>query len=110
MSRSRFYIIPIGQVPSAIAQVFILSIPAKLASTWFGSEEVSTACAIAILGTQVGVAVGCIWSSNAVKNSDNFDDIGEDFMNLHITNASISCFILILVLLRTVLDNFLFFY
>nr|CAI5826100.1 unnamed protein product [Callosobruchus analis] len=50
----RFYLVLIGQGLCGIGQVYLMSIPSKLASTWFGSEEVSTACAIGILGSQLG--------------------------------------------------------
>ena len=35
------------------AQVFILGMPSTIASVWFGSEEVSTACSIGVFGNQV---------------------------------------------------------
>lgn len=50
----RIYVALIGQGLVAIAVVYIMSIPTKVASTWFGPDEVSTACAIAVLGTQLG--------------------------------------------------------
>ena len=34
-------------------KVFILGVPSKLAATWFGENEVSTACAIGVFGNQV---------------------------------------------------------
>lgn len=42
-----------GQFVSSVATVFILSIPSKLASLWFGPQEVSTACSLGVLGNQV---------------------------------------------------------
>lgn len=50
----RIYAVLIGQVLCAIGQVYLLSIPTKLATIWFGPEEVSTACALAVFGTQLG--------------------------------------------------------
>lgn len=44
----------IGQTFCAIGQVYLLSIPTKLVTTWFGAKEVSTACALALFGTQLG--------------------------------------------------------
>ncbi|XP_074517838.1 choline/ethanolamine transporter flvcr2b-like [Sebastes fasciatus] len=41
-----------GQLVSAMAQVFILGMPARLASVWFGADEVSTACSIGVFGNQ----------------------------------------------------------
>ncbi|XP_068898515.1 uncharacterized MFS-type transporter C09D4.1-like [Tenebrio molitor] len=97
-SPDRFYVVLIGQFMCAVGQIFILSIPSKLASTWFGPGEVSTACAIAILGTQIGVAIGCVFPSNLVRNSDNIDDIGDDFFTLVIIDAAVTTAIFLLVL------------
>lgn len=42
-----------GQFVCSVAVVFILGIPPRLASLWFGQREVSTACSIGVLGNQV---------------------------------------------------------
>ena len=34
-------------------QVFILSLPARLAAVWFGPDQVSSACSIGVFGNQV---------------------------------------------------------
>ncbi|KAI9544198.1 Feline leukemia virus subgroup C receptor- protein 2 [Dissostichus eleginoides] len=44
----------LGQFCCSFAQVFILGMPSRIASVWFGSEEVSTACSIGVFGNQVG--------------------------------------------------------
>lgn len=46
-----------AQVICSVAQVFILGLPSRVASVWFGPREVSTACATAVLGNQVRVRV-----------------------------------------------------
>lgn len=43
----------LGQFCCSCAQVFILGMPSRIASVWFGSEEVSTACSIGVFGNQV---------------------------------------------------------
>lgn len=43
----------LGQVTCSVAQVFILGMPSRIASVWFGSNEVSTACSIGVFGNQV---------------------------------------------------------
>lgn len=45
----------LGQFCCSFAQVFILGMPSRIASVWFGSGEVSTACSIGVFGNQVGV-------------------------------------------------------
>ena len=53
ISPDRFYVGFAGQVISAVSQIFILGIPARLAAVWFGSNQVSTACSIGVFGNQV---------------------------------------------------------
>ena len=48
-----FWVAVLGQVCSALAQVFILGMPSRVASLWFGSTEVSTASSIGVAGYQV---------------------------------------------------------
>ncbi|KAA0188980.1 Feline leukemia virus subgroup C receptor protein 1 [Fasciolopsis buskii] len=60
-AKSAFPILMFAQTLDAIAQVFILGVPAQLAATWFGDREVSTATSIGVLANQLGVAIGfCI--------------------------------------------------
>ncbi|XP_070106280.1 choline/ethanolamine transporter FLVCR2-like [Equus caballus] len=47
-----FPVTVLGQVICSVAQVFILGVPSRVASVWFGANEVSTACSIAVLGSQ----------------------------------------------------------
>lgn len=51
----RFYVSFIGQTVVALAQVFILGVPPRLAAIWFGPGEVSTATAIGVFGNQVHI-------------------------------------------------------
>lgn len=48
-----FAVTMLGQFCCSLAQVFILGMPSRIASVWFGSEEVSTACSIGVFGNQV---------------------------------------------------------
>ncbi|KAG5857559.1 hypothetical protein ANANG_G00020730 [Anguilla anguilla] len=47
-----FAVTMFGQFICSFAQVFILGMPSRIASVWFGSEEVSTACSIGVFGNQ----------------------------------------------------------
>ena len=42
-----------AQTVCAVAQLFVLGIPARLAAVWFGPNEVSTATSIGVFGNQV---------------------------------------------------------
>lgn len=48
-----------GQFVCSVATVYILGIPSRLASIWFGPQEVSTACSIGVLGNQVCLCLTC---------------------------------------------------
>lgn len=48
-----FWVTMLGQFSCSISQVFILGMPSRLASVWFGADEVSTACSIGVFGNQV---------------------------------------------------------
>lgn len=41
--------------PFSFLQVFILSLPARVAAVWFGPDQVSSACSIGVFGNQVSV-------------------------------------------------------
>ena len=41
----------------AFAETFIVSLPARVASLWFPSDEISTATSIGVFGNQLGVAL-----------------------------------------------------
>ena len=42
-----------GQFVCSVATVYMLGLPSRIASLWFGQQEVSTACSIGVLGSQV---------------------------------------------------------
>ena len=52
-SPDRFAVTFVGQTVVAVSQVFVLSVPARLAAVWFGQNEVSSACSIGVFGNQV---------------------------------------------------------
>ncbi|KAJ8959987.1 hypothetical protein NQ318_009422 [Aromia moschata] len=93
---NRFYVVIIGQAFCALGQVYMLSIPSKFAATWFGPDEVSTACAIAVLGTQLGVALGSVFPPLIIKKDD--DNVGENLSHMMIYNASVSAVVFIIVI------------
>lgn len=49
----RFWVGFLGQSVVALSQTFIISLPARLAAVWFGSDQVSSACSIGVFGNQV---------------------------------------------------------
>lgn len=59
--RDLFPVTFFGQFVCSVATVFVLGIPSRLASVWFGQREVSTACSIGVLGNQVCLLVFNTW-------------------------------------------------
>jgi FLVCR family feline leukemia virus subgroup C receptor-related protein len=53
ISPDRFPVLMFAQTICAIAQIFILGLPAKIAAVWFGPNEVSTATSLGVFGNQV---------------------------------------------------------
>ncbi|XP_043911423.1 feline leukemia virus subgroup C receptor-related protein 1 [Protopterus annectens] len=89
-----------AQVICSIAQVFILGLPSRVASVWFGPKEVSTACATAVLGNQVGTAVGFLLPPILVPNTaDDLDLMGHNIGIMFYGTAAISSVLFVLVAL-----------
>ncbi|XP_019872023.1 uncharacterized MFS-type transporter C09D4.1 [Aethina tumida] len=87
--KDKFYLVIIGQGLCAIGQVYMITIPSKFAAMWFGAEEVSTACALAILGTQFGAALGSILPTLMVKDGTD-DEVANGLMTMLIFHAVFS--------------------
>jgi hypothetical protein len=49
----RFCLAFLGHSLVGTAQAFIVGAPARLAAVWFGPRQVSTACALGVIGNQV---------------------------------------------------------
>ncbi|GJQ81225.1 hypothetical protein Trydic_g20444 [Trypoxylus dichotomus] len=77
-----FWVGFVGQTVVFVSQIFILSLPPKIASVWFGPNEVSTACSIGVFGTQLGTALSFILPPLVVRNHENLEDIGKDLSYL----------------------------
>uniref|UniRef100_UPI00398EE403 choline/ethanolamine transporter flvcr2a isoform X2 n=1 Tax=Pristiophorus japonicus TaxID=55135 RepID=UPI00398EE403 len=88
-----------GQTVCGIAQVFILGMPSRIASVWFGSHEVSTACSIAVFGNQLGVAVGFLVPPILVPNVDDLDQLTYHINVMFYGTAAVATMLFILVIL-----------
>ncbi|KAK0131987.1 Feline leukemia virus subgroup C receptor-related protein 1 [Merluccius polli] len=75
VGRHLFGVTVLAQVVCAVAQVFILGLPSRVASVWFGPKEVSTACATAVLGNQLGTAIGFLLPPVLVPNTPDDPDL-----------------------------------
>lgn len=80
-----------AQVICSVAQVFILGLPSRIASVWFGPREVSTACATAVLGNQLGTAIGFLLPPVLVPNTpDDVELTGHNISIMFYGTAAVS--------------------
>ncbi|CAL8272553.1 unnamed protein product [Merluccius merluccius] len=89
----------LGQFVCSVATVHLLGIPSRLASLWFGQQEVSTACSIGVLGNQVGIALGFLLPPVLVPNVDDIDELAYHIKNMFYITAGFSTVIFVLVVI-----------
>ncbi|XP_050313603.1 uncharacterized MFS-type transporter C09D4.1-like [Anthonomus grandis grandis] len=98
---SLFWVVILGQGIGSTAQVFVMCLPSKIATVWFKPSEVSTACALAVFGTQLGFALGFVVPSTIVRNHESLNQIGCDLKLL--------CLVLTIYMVPVVLGIIFFF-
>ncbi|KAM8726575.1 choline/ethanolamine transporter FLVCR1 [Acanthopagrus schlegelii] len=99
-SPERFGVTVTAQVVCSVAQVFILGLPSRIASVWFGPREVSTACATAVLGNQLGTAIGFLLPPVLVPNTKNDTVLmGHNISVMFYGTAAVSTALLILTVI-----------
>ncbi|XP_076873390.1 choline/ethanolamine transporter FLVCR1 isoform X2 [Brachyhypopomus gauderio] len=92
-----FWVTMTAQIICSVAQVFILGLPSRIASVWFGPREVSTACATAVLGNQLGVAVGFLLPPVLVPNTPEDKELmGHNIGVMFYGTAAVSTLLFIL--------------
>lgn len=57
---NRFTLLMFGQTLVAASQLFVLSVPPRLAAVWFPDHQVSLANACGVFGNQLGIAMGFV--------------------------------------------------
>ncbi|XP_019940768.2 choline/ethanolamine transporter flvcr2a isoform X2 [Paralichthys olivaceus] len=88
-----------GQFVCSVATVCILGIPSRLASLWFGQQEVSTACSIGVLGNQMGIAIGFLIPPILVPNVDDMDELAHYIRIMFYISAGVATLIFVLVVI-----------
>uniref|UniRef100_A0A8C1WN10 Feline leukemia virus subgroup C cellular receptor family, member 2a n=1 Tax=Cyprinus carpio TaxID=7962 RepID=A0A8C1WN10_CYPCA len=92
-----FWVTMLGQFACSFAQVFILGMPSQVASVWFGSDEVSTACAIGVFGNQLGIAIGFLIPPVLVPNVDDMNELAQHISFMFYITAAVASLIFLLV-------------
>ncbi|XP_035903394.1 feline leukemia virus subgroup C receptor-related protein 2-like isoform X2 [Anopheles stephensi] len=95
---SQFQIVIVGQIVSAVAQVFLLSIPSRLSATWFSPQEASSVCAFGVFGAQLGIAIGFFLTPMVIVNHEDFGAIGVDLQVFLMGVAGVSTMIACMVI------------
>ncbi|TKS86475.1 Feline leukemia virus subgroup C receptor-related protein 2 [Collichthys lucidus] len=88
-----------GQFVCSVATVYNLGIPSRLASLWFGQQEVSTACSIGVLGNQMGIAIGFLIPPILVPNVDDINELAQNIRVMFYISAGVATVIFILVVI-----------
>ncbi|XP_076834136.1 choline/ethanolamine transporter flvcr2a isoform X4 [Brachyhypopomus gauderio] len=94
-----FWVTVLGQFTCSLAQVFILGMPSRIASVWFGPGEVSTACSIGVFGNQLGIAIGFLVPPVLVPNVGGMDELAHHISIMFYITAGAATLIFILVLI-----------
>uniref|UniRef100_A0A672FXZ0 Choline/ethanolamine transporter FLVCR1 n=1 Tax=Salarias fasciatus TaxID=181472 RepID=A0A672FXZ0_SALFA len=89
----------LGQFVCSVATVFVLGVPSRLASLWFGQQEVSTACSIGVLGNQMGIAIGFLLPPILVPNVDDMDSLAHHIRIMFYISAGAATLIFVLVVI-----------
>ncbi|NWU94319.1 FLVC2 protein, partial [Upupa epops] len=94
-----FPVTVLGQVICSVAQAFILGMPSHIASVWFGSHEVSTACSIAVFGNQLGIALGFLVPPVLVPNVEDVEKLAYHISIMFFMTAGVATALFILVII-----------
>ncbi|XP_062973955.1 heme transporter FLVCR2 isoform X2 [Elgaria multicarinata webbii] len=98
MKPNLFPVTVLGQIICSLAQVFILGMPSRIASVWFGPREVSSACSIAVFGNQLGIAVGFLLPPILVPNVPGKDELAHHIGIMFFMTAAVATALFILVI------------
>ncbi|XP_014446555.1 feline leukemia virus subgroup C receptor-related protein 2 isoform X2 [Tupaia chinensis] len=94
-----FPVTVLGQVICSVAQVFILGMPSRIASVWFGANEVSTACSVAVFGNQLGIAIGFLVPPVLVPNIKDQDKLAYHISIMFYIIGGVATLLFILVII-----------
>lgn len=100
---SRFHLVMVGQSIVAVSQLFVLSVPPRLASVWFPDHQVALANACGVFGNQLGIALGfvvpqLVLGASALR-AGGTGATQQGLFNLFIGVATLSCLITLLLAL-----------
>ncbi|KAL3281075.1 hypothetical protein HHI36_004299, partial [Cryptolaemus montrouzieri] len=95
----RFWVGFLGQSIVALSQVFVLSVPARLAAVWFGPSQVSSACSIGVFGNQLGIASGFLIPPVIVNTKGEPSEIQHDLFVMFLGIAVFTTILFLVIIL-----------
>lgn len=86
----------LGQVVIALSEQLVIQIPSRLASIWFPDSQVSSCVSICVLGNQLGIALGFLYTQWLLSEAQTSDQMATGFWQLFLSTLiySITLFIL----------------
>lgn len=95
----RFGLLMLGQTLVAISQLFVLSVPPRLASVWFPDHQVSLANACGVFGNQFGIALGFVVPQLVIADGlGSLEQISSNLFALFVGIALVSCCVSLLIM------------
>ncbi|KAG9511124.1 putative MFS-type transporter C09D4.1 [Fragariocoptes setiger] len=96
--QTHFWLTMIGQTVVAVSQLFIISVPPRLAAVWYSDDQVSRATACGVFGNQLGIAIGFVVPPALVYGSQP-EEIAHGLHQLFNSVAGVSCVVSLAILL-----------
>lgn len=84
------YLLTIGQIMVSFSEQFIFAVPTRLASVWFPDDQVSSALAMTVLGSSLGIALGFMLPQMVLNKAETKDEIGEQLFIMFLATAALS--------------------
>lgn len=84
------YLLTIGQILVSMSEQFIFAVPSRLASVWFPDHQVSSAVAMTVLGSSLGVALGFMVPQLILNEAETREEIGHELYVMFLGTAILS--------------------
>ncbi|XP_021935792.1 feline leukemia virus subgroup C receptor-related protein 1-like isoform X3 [Zootermopsis nevadensis] len=94
-----FWVTFLGQTLVSFTQAVAMPMPPFMPAVWFPSNQVNTACSIAVNGTMLGIALGFVVPPIMVQNHDNLEEVGAGLATMFYWTAGLSTGSFILAIL-----------
>lgn len=84
------YLLTLGQIMVSLSEQFIFAVPSRLASVWFPDHQVSSAVAMTVLGSSLGIALGFMVPQLVLNDAESREEIGDKLYLMFLGTAALS--------------------